>query len=201
MADLGADPGELERVEERLFAHPRLARKHGSLPDDLPELAEDLRARLAALDGGGGRHRRAGGGARRGGGRAMTRPPRALSAPRRAAAARLDAAWRRELAPLKLERAAFATEVAEAEPGPDGRDRVRFTVATNPGAPPGPMDRIASGGELSRFLLALKVCLQRAAPGPDADLRRDRPGRRRGHRRCGRPPARGAGARARRCWS
>jgi DNA repair protein RecN (Recombination protein N) len=64
-----------------------------------------------------------------------------------------------ELAPLKLERARFVTEVAEGEPGPEGRDRVRFTAATNPGAPPGPIDRIASGGELSRFLLALKVCL------------------------------------------
>ena len=71
----------------------------------------------------------------------------------------------RELKPLKLERAVFATEIAPADPGPEGVDRVRFTVATNPGAPPGPIDRIASGGELSRFLLALKVCLSARAPG------------------------------------
>ena len=57
----------------------------------------------------------------------------------------------------------FATEIAPGDPGPDGADRVRFTVATNPGAPPGPIDRIASGGELSRFLLALKVCLSARA--------------------------------------
>ena len=66
-----------------------------------------------------------------------------------------------ELAPLKMERAVFETRVTEGEPGPDGRDAVAFTVATNPGAPAGPLDRIASGGELSRFLLALKVCLAR----------------------------------------
>jgi len=66
---------------------------------------------------------------------------------------------------LKLERAVFATEVEAGEPGPEGSDRVRFTVATNPGAPAGPLDRIASGGELSRFLLALKVCLSARAPG------------------------------------
>jgi DNA repair protein RecN (Recombination protein N) len=71
----------------------------------------------------------------------------------------------RELKPLRLDRAAFATEIDEGEPGPEGRDRVRFVVATNPGAPPGPLDRIASGGELSRFLLALKVCLAARQPG------------------------------------
>ena len=66
---------------------------------------------------------------------------------------------------MKLERARFVTEIEPAEPGPDGVDRVRFTVATNPGAAAGPIDRIASGGELSRFLLALKVCLAARAPG------------------------------------
>ena len=66
-----------------------------------------------------------------------------------------------ELVPLKMERAVFRTVVSPAEPGPDGRDTVAFTVATNPGAPSGPLDKIASGGELSRFLLALKVCLAR----------------------------------------
>jgi DNA repair protein RecN (Recombination protein N) len=64
-----------------------------------------------------------------------------------------------ELAPLKMERAVFSTEIGNAAPGPQGMDAVNFTVATNPGAPSGPLNRIASGGELSRFLLALKVCL------------------------------------------
>jgi DNA repair protein RecN (Recombination protein N) len=67
-----------------------------------------------------------------------------------------------ELAPLRMERAVFETRLEAAEPGPEGRDTVQFMVATNPGAPAGPLDRIASGGELSRFLLALKVCI--AAP-------------------------------------
>lgn len=83
----------------------------------------------------------------------------ALGTARREAAGRLDAAMTDELAPLKMERAVFETRVTEGEAGPEGRDSVAFTVTTNPGAPPGPLDRIASGGELSRFLLALKVCL------------------------------------------
>jgi DNA repair protein RecN (Recombination protein N) len=70
-----------------------------------------------------------------------------------------------ELAPLKMERAVFATEFSAAEPGPDGVDQVIFTVATNPGAPAGALNKIASGGELSRFLLALKVCLTSQTPG------------------------------------
>jgi DNA repair protein RecN (Recombination protein N) len=70
-----------------------------------------------------------------------------------------------ELAPLKMERAVFATEITPADPGPEGQDGVAFTVATNPGAPSGPLDKIASGGELSRFLLALKVCLTRGTSG------------------------------------
>ena len=70
-----------------------------------------------------------------------------------------------ELAPLKMERAVFRTEVTPASPGPDGADEVTFTVATNPGAPSGPLNKIASGGELSRFLLALKVCLTGGASG------------------------------------
>ncbi|SIO29627.1 DNA replication and repair protein RecN [Rhodovulum sp. ES.010] len=154
------DPASLESAEERLFAIRALARKHGVLPDDLGGFADDLRARLAALDAGEGdlADLRA---ARDAAGAAYDRAAAALTAARRAAAARLDAAMADELAPLKLERAAFATAITEAEPGPDGRDAVAFTVATNPGAPAGPLNKIASGGELSRFLLALKVCLAR----------------------------------------
>ncbi len=70
-----------------------------------------------------------------------------------------------ELAPLKMERAVFATEITKSDPGPEGCDEVAFTVATNPGAPSGPLNKIASGGELSRFLLALKVCLTKHASG------------------------------------
>jgi DNA repair protein RecN (Recombination protein N) len=70
-----------------------------------------------------------------------------------------------ELAPLKMERAVFETTMTEVPPGPDGIDEVAFRVATNPGAPSGPLAKIASGGELSRFLLALKVCLTGSQPG------------------------------------
>jgi DNA repair protein RecN (Recombination protein N) len=161
---LDFDPGELERVEERLFAIRALARKHGVLADDLGGFAVGLRARLATIDGG------AAGLAKLG--KAVTEAEAAYAAEasrvtkaRIAAAKRLDAAMAAELAPLKMERAVFATEIAAGEPGPEGVDAVTFTVATNPGAPSGPLNRIASGGELSRFLLALKVCLTGDSPG------------------------------------
>jgi DNA repair protein RecN (Recombination protein N) len=85
-----------------------------------------------------------------------------LSKARHEAAARLDAAVAAELAPLKLDAARFRTSLAAAEPGSAGTDRVEFEVSTNPGAPFGPLTRIASGGELSRFILALKVALAEA---------------------------------------
>ncbi|MFD1883038.1 DNA repair protein RecN [Paracoccus pacificus] len=154
------DPHELEATEERLFALRALARKHDVLADDLPGLADDLRAKLGAIDAGGDTLARLTD--------ALTaaqadydRLAAETSAARGAAAARLDKAMAAELAPLKMERAVFQTLLSPAEPGPDGVDQVAFTVATNPGAPAGPLDRIASGGELSRFLLALKVCLSR----------------------------------------
>jgi DNA repair protein RecN (Recombination protein N) len=161
---LDFDPGELERVEERLFAIRALARKHGVAPDDLGGFADGLRARLAAIDGG------AAGIARLA--KAVVQAEAAyaegaarITAARRVAAKRLDAAMAAELAPLKMERAVFATEITSGEPGPEGVDAVTFTVATNPGAPSGALNRIASGGELSRFLLALKVCLTGQTPG------------------------------------
>lgn len=164
LAALDFNPAELEALEERLFAIRALARKHGVLADDLGGFADALRARLAALDSG-----EAGIAAKA---KAVVQAEAAyaaeaarLTAARRAAAGRLDAAMAAELAPLKMERAVFATEVAAGEPGPEGVDAVTFTVATNPGAPSGPLNRIASGGELSRFLLALKVCLTGDAPG------------------------------------
>jgi len=157
---LDFDPSDLEATEERLFALRALARKHDVLADDLAGLAEELRSRLGRLDAGEGdlaRLRDAMAAADAGYHAAAA----ALTQQRAAAAKRLDAAMAAELAPLKMERAVFETRLSPAEPGPDGADAVAFTVATNPGAPAGPLDRIASGGELSRFLLALKVCLAR----------------------------------------
>lgn len=161
---LDFDPRELEAVEERLFALRALGRKHGVSPDDLGAFAKELCARLAALEGGARdlavlRD-------------ALTRAETgyqakaaALTGARKAAAAHLDEMMVGELAPLRMERAVFTTRLEPAEPGPEGQDSVTFTVATNPGAPAGPLNKIASGGELSRFLLALKVCLTRDAGG------------------------------------
>ncbi|MEM9797373.1 MAG: DNA repair protein RecN [Pseudomonadota bacterium] len=155
---LDFDPRELEEAEERLFAIRAIARKHGVAADDLPRFAADLRQRLDLID------------AADGGLADLTKAAEAaqgaydaaadvLTAQRQEAAGRLDAAMATELAPLKMDRASFATTLAPGTPGPEGRDAVAFEVATNPGAPAGPLNKIASGGELSRFLLALKVCL------------------------------------------
>ncbi|MCV2871407.1 DNA repair protein RecN [Defluviimonas sp. WL0050] len=157
---LSFDPREMEAVEERLFAIRALARKHGVLADDLGGFAEGLRDRLAALDGG-AENIRSLSGAVAAADASYDAAASDMSAQRWEAAGRLDAAIAAELAPLKMERAHFATSFTEAEPGPEGVDQVEFTVATNPGAPAGPLNRIASGGELSRFLLALKVVLAR----------------------------------------
>ena len=152
------DPSELEAAEERLFAIRALARKHGVFADDLPALAIELRGRLDLLDASeGGLARLAQ--AEKAAAAEYDAAAAKLSDLRRAAATRLDAAMQAELAPLRMERATFTTKVADAAAGPDGADTVAFEVATNPGAPSGPLDKIASGGELSRFLLALKVCL------------------------------------------
>ena len=155
---LDFDPLELERIEERLFALRALARKHNVLPDDLAGLAAALRTRLEAIEGGEGRVAALA--------RATAEAEAAydavaarLGSARAEAAGRLDAAMKAELAPLKMDRASFRTVISPATPGPEGRESVAFQVATNPGAPAGPLERIASGGELSRFLLALKVCL------------------------------------------
>lgn len=156
------DPATLEATEERLFAIRALARKHDVLPDDLAGLAATLGSRLAALDAGEARLSALEQALRRAE-VDYTEAAAAITTARRAAAGRLDAAMAAELAPLKMERAVFSTGVSAAEPGPDGADLVAFTVATNPGAPAGPLDRIASGGELSRFLLALKVSLARGS--------------------------------------
>ncbi|MEL7127363.1 MAG: DNA repair protein RecN [Pseudomonadota bacterium] len=161
---LSFNPSDLEDTEERLFAMRGLARKHDVAPDDLADLTRDLRAKLDALDAGDADLadlRAALDTAEAGYDAAAT----ALSNRRREAAAKLDTAVMAELAPLKMERAVFETQITPEDAGPDGRDAVAFTVATNPGAPAGPLAKIASGGELSRFLLALKVCLQGGRDG------------------------------------
>ncbi len=161
---LSFDPTDLERLEERLFAIRGLARKHGVGPDALPSLAADFHARIEALDNSeaGLKALRA---ALKGAEESYAKAADALSATRTGAAGRLDAAMTRELAPLKMERAVFTTDIGAGDPGPEGTDQVAFTVATNPGAPAGPLAKIASGGELSRFLLALKVCLTQTEAG------------------------------------
>jgi DNA repair protein RecN (Recombination protein N) len=147
-----------------LFAIRALARKHGVLPDDLGGFANALRERLAAIDGGAAGLARLSKAVAEAEAAYQAEAQRVTGA-RRMAAGRLDAAMAAELAPLKMERAVFASEITAGEPGPEGVDAVTFTVATNPGAPSGPLNRIASGGELSRFLLALKVCLTGESPG------------------------------------
>ncbi len=161
---LDVDPGRLEAVEERLFAIRAAARKHQVLPDELAEHAADLTRRLTAIDQG-AEHIAALEGEARAARAAYDAAAALLAEVRRAAAARLDAAITEELAPLRMENARFLTEIAPAAPGATGADAVRFTASTNPGSPPGPIDRIASGGELSRFLLAMKVCLAARSDG------------------------------------
>ena len=158
---LAFDPARLERVEARLFDIRALARKHRVEPDALAAFGEQMRQQLAAIEAGGERiaeldrelvSARA----------AYAAAADALSKRRRETAARLDEAVADELYPLKLEAARFRTAIAPGEPGASGTDRVEFEVSTNPGAPFGPLTRIASGGELSRFILALKVALAEA---------------------------------------
>lgn len=155
---LSHDPAELERTEERLFALRGLARKHNVLPDDLPGLMREFRVKSEAVTGGDARlallDQAVADAEAAYGAQAATLRDR-----RGAAAKRLDAAMKAELAPLKMERAVFTTGITDAEPGPEGTEDIAFSAATNPGAPAGPIAKIASGGELSRFLLALKVCL------------------------------------------
>ena len=159
--DAESDPRLLEAAEERLFALRAAARKHSVAVADLPALLTSLGARLGALETGAAEvdaMERAAAAARAEFAAACGR----LSEARAAAAAKLDKAVARELPPLKLDRARFATALAPLpEPGwsAQGADAVAFLIATNPGQAPGPLAKIASGGELSRLMLALKVVL------------------------------------------
>ena len=158
------NPIELEEAEERLFAIRGMARKHEVQADELAGFADTLRGKLDALDAGeaaqAGLEK-----AVRDAQAAYDAAADALTDARQKKAGKLDKAVAAELAPLKMERAVFATQITAEAPGPEGRDAVSFTVATNPGAPAGPLGKIASGGELSRFLLALKVCLAKGQTG------------------------------------
>lgn len=164
MVDAEPDPEKLEACEERLFAIRAMARKHSISVEELPTLRSNLEQKLEQIDDAGGLMEKL---------QAerdqvyATYKSRAteLSKKRVKAAINLDKAVARELPPLKLEKAIFTTRVEmleEEDWGPTGMDRVHFEVSTNPGAPSGPLARIASGGELARFLLALKVVLHQS---------------------------------------
>ena len=155
---IGFNPHELETLEERLFAMRGLARKHDVHADALADLAGDLEARLLRLDAGAD-NLNALWAAQAEAENVYAARAAELQLARSAAAEKLDQAMALELAPLKMERAMFETRMTAAAAGPEWIDQVDFCVATNPGAPAGPLGKIASGGELSRFLLALKVCL------------------------------------------
>ncbi|HWL31727.1 MAG TPA: DNA repair protein RecN [Xanthobacteraceae bacterium] len=161
------DPDELDRIEERLFALRAAGRKYNSPVDALNALAERYRNDLALIDAGAERlvalEKAAGEAEAR-----FAAAAAKLSAARRKAAEKLDKAVNAELKPLKLERAKFSTQIESdaAAAGPNGIDRVEFWVQTNPGTRPGPLMKVASGGELARFLLALKVVLADRGSAP-----------------------------------
>ncbi|PZA09605.1 DNA repair protein RecN [Rhodopseudomonas palustris] len=161
------DPLELERIEERLFALRAAARKYSTPVDSLAALAAQYVADVALIDAGADRLVVLEKDAAEADARYDAAAAK-LSAARTKAADKLNKAVGAELAPLKLERAKFMTQVEAdaAAPGPQGIDRVEFWVQTNPGTRPGPLMKVASGGELSRFLLALKVVLSDKGSAP-----------------------------------
>jgi len=155
------EPARLDEIEQRLFELRALARKHNVAPDGIIALQERLTAQLQSIEAGGeglalleaevaSKHA------------AYVTSATALSETRRKSAVKLDAAVKTELAPLKLDAAQFQTaveQIPEDRWAASGMDRVEFLISTNPGAPFAPLAKIASGGELSRFILALKVAL------------------------------------------
>jgi DNA repair protein RecN (Recombination protein N) len=168
LADIDAEPDALQHIEERLFALRAVARKHNVPVEGLADLQCDLAARLGLLSDQGdqaallakqaaeARH-------------LYIKSAEELSTKRKQAAAQLEKAVMKELPPLKLERAQFKIDVTplpEEQFSAEGMDRIAFLVAANPGTAPGPLQKIASGGELARFMLALKVVLAAADPVP-----------------------------------
>jgi DNA repair protein RecN (Recombination protein N) len=168
LAATAFEPQELERAEERLFALRSLARKHRVGVDDLPAFVARLETELAALDQGETRLEAltaATVAARE----AYAAAAMSLSESRKAAAEGLDAEVAAELAPLRLDKARLFTRVETVgvyDGGPHGIDRVAFWVRTNPGTEPGPLMKVASGGELARIILALKVVLAARGSAP-----------------------------------
>ena len=161
------DPRELEQTEERLFALRAAARKYDVPADDLAALRQRFEEDVAAIDA--GEEKLVGlESALRDADKAYVKAAKTLSAGRRKAAQALDAAVQAELPPLKLERARFITEISTDEDSrdPSGFERVEFWAQTNPGTRPGPLMKVASGGELSRFMLALKVVLADKGSAP-----------------------------------
>jgi DNA repair protein RecN (Recombination protein N) len=159
------DPQELERIEERLFALRAAGRKYNVPIDELAALARRYEDDLALIDAGAERLAALEQDAQA----AATRyreAAQALSAARARAAQALEKAVNAELKPLKLERAQFSTQIEAEGEGPEGLERIEFWVRTNPGTRPGPLMKIASGGELARFLLALKVVLADRGSAP-----------------------------------
>lgn len=158
LGDLSEARARLEAIDSRLFALKTAARRHRCPPEMLAEQAEACESALAALEAGetglSDLRRRAQASLE-----AWEAAACALRAARERAGARLGEAVARELAPLRLERARFRVSVGEGRDGPSGRDSVAFEIATAPAAPFSPLDRTASGGELSRIALALRVAL------------------------------------------
>jgi DNA repair protein RecN (Recombination protein N) len=161
------DPAELERIEERLFALRAASRKYNVPVDELAAMAARYKSDIALIDAGEDRLKALEAAAREAEADYRAAADR-LSKARLQAAKALDKAVNGEIKPLKLERAKFSTEIVSdpAAAGPNGIDRVEFWVQTNPGTKPGPLMKVASGGELARFLLALKVVLADRGSAP-----------------------------------
>lgn len=164
LSQLEVDSGQLEKTEERLFGLRAVARKYAVQPDALPELLREYQARLATLSGGDNELKKLSAEANRARDDYVS-TARELGDARRSAAARLERTVARELDPLKLGQAKFHVELEHlGEGSANGMERVSFEVATVEGASFGPLVKIASGGELARFSLALKVALAEASP-------------------------------------
>ncbi len=168
LAATAFEPKDLDLAEERLFSLRALARKHRVTVDDLPALMGTLEADFAALNQGEARLEELSQAADAAY-QAYKTAALQLSEARAAAATRLEAEVGAELAPLKLEKAELMTRLETVAPekgGPNGVDRVAFFVRTNPGTEPGPLMKVASGGELARIILALKVVLAARGSAP-----------------------------------
>jgi DNA repair protein RecN (Recombination protein N) len=168
LSTLDAQPDALQRIEERLFALRAASRKHNVPIETLPDLLRDLTARLALLNSEGGEIAKLAEQAAKAR-HAYVKLAEELSIKRKQAAEKFEKSIAKELPPLKLERARFIIDIAalpEEQWSGDGIDRITFLAATNTGTAPGPLQKIASGGELARFMLALKTVLAAADPVP-----------------------------------